>query len=212
MFVESIAYRQAAVESSVSLSDVLNRLKDHPALMVVQDGTIVGGVTRGLLFRLFADYWMNDGSPSRDILPHPVGNYAVAVPVLDHGAAVEDAIDRLVEGAPLVVVRDRRQAPYGVISWVEINQYLREITGISDRNSVRFSLALLDIPGQLARVAEVVGRAGANITALTLSDPKVLNWVHVSLRVDQRHADIARRALNRAGIDIITESTTATST
>ncbi len=206
MFVESIAYRHGAVQSSVSLSDVLGRLKAHPALMVTSDGSVVGGISRGALFSLFADYWMNDGSPSKDILPKPVGDFAVSVPILEHGAPVEDAIDHLVKGAPLVVVRDRRGEPYGVISWVEVNQYLREITGINETQSVRFSLALLDIPGQLARVAEVVGRAGANITALTVSDPKVLNWVHVSLRVDKLHADIARRALTRAGIDIISES------
>lgn len=206
MFVESIAYRHSAVESSASLSEVLGRLKGHPALMVVNEGAIAGGISRGTLFGLFADYWMHDGSPSKDILPKPVGDFAVPVPILEHGAPVEDAIDQLVKGVPLVVVQDRRGEPYGVISWVEVNQYLREITGINDTQSVRFSLALLDIPGQLARVAEVVGRAGANITALTVSDPKVLNWVHVSLRVDKPHADIARRALNRAGIDIISES------
>ncbi|NMP21119.1 hypothetical protein [Sulfobacillus harzensis] len=206
MFVESIAYRNAEVQASVSLSEVLQRLKEYPALMVLDGRDIVGGITRGRLFGLFADYWMNDGSPSKDILPNPVGHYAASVPVMEHGASVEEAIDQLVQGAPLVIVRDRRNEPYGIISWLEVNQYLREITGLNDQDSVRFSLALLDIPGQLARVAEVVGRSGANITALTVSDPKVLNWVHVTLRVDKGHAEIARRALNRAGIDIISES------
>lgn len=206
MFVESIARRHTTVDASVSLADVLARLKEYPALIVTEGDVVVGGISRGGLFRLFADYWMNDGSPSRDILPNPVKQYAVAVPVVPHGTPVEDAIDRLVEGAPLVVVTDRRNQPYGAISWVEINQYLREITGIDDKDSVRFSLALMDMPGQLARVAEVVGRAGANITALTVSDPKVLNWVHVGLRVDRKHAEIARMALHRAGIDIIAET------
>ncbi|MCL5115792.1 MAG: hypothetical protein M1272_01390 [Firmicutes bacterium] len=206
MFVESLAYRGARVEASLPLTEVLAQLKEHPALMVTEGSTIVGGVSRGELFRLFADYWLNDGSPSRDILPNPVKQYAREVPVVSHGTPVEEAIDLLVAGAPLVIVKDRRNQPYGLISWVEVNQYLREITGINDQDSVRFSLALLDIPGQLARVAEVVGRAGANITALTVSDPKVLNWVHVVLRVDRSHAEIARMALHRAGIDIIGEN------
>jgi hypothetical protein len=111
----------------------------------------------------------------------------------------------MVGGALLAAVVDRRNQPYGVISWMEVNKYLREITGMNDPNSVRFSLALVDMPGQLGRVAEVVGRAGVNISALTLSDPKVLNWVHVVLRVDREHAHIARGALERAGIDIIAE-------
>jgi len=205
MFVESIANRHAEVHASTPLSDILPKLADHPALMVTDGATIIGGISRGQLFRVFGDYWMHEGPPSREILESPVSNFAKPAPVLANGTPVEDAVDLLVDGAALVIVEDRRNQPYGVISWVEINQYLREITGINDRESVRFSLALLDIPGQLARVAEVVGRAGANITALTLSDPKVLNWVHVVLRVDQAHAGIARLALQRAGIDILTE-------
>ncbi len=208
MFVETIANRQAKADHATPLSDALLLLKDYPALMLTDGDAIVGGISRGGLFRTFADYWLTEGPPSREVLEQPVRNFVKAVPVVPQGAPVEEAADLLVaDNPPLVAVTDRRGLPYGVISWVEVNRYLREITGMDDKDSVRFSLALIDMPGQLARVAEVVGRAGANITALTLSDPKVLNWVHLSLRVDRAHADIARAALDRAGIDIIAENT-----
>lgn len=205
MFVESVANRDARVESDTRLADVLRLLQDYPGLMVTNGDRVRGGLSRGALFHTFADYWMEKGASAEEILNRPVGDYAVEVPILKYGTPIEDAIANLVGGAPLAIVMDRREQPYGVISWLEINQYLREITGLTDPSSVRFSLALMDMPGQLARVAEVVGRAGVNITAMTLSDPKVLNWVHVVLRVDRSQASIARKALERAGIDIVAE-------
>jgi hypothetical protein len=205
MFVESIANREAKVEASTPLGEVLPMLQHYPGLMVTDQGRVVGGLSRGQLFHMFADMWMTSQGSAPDILQGPAREHAQDVPVFPFGTPVENAVQSLVGGAVLAIVVDRRNEPYGVISWMEVNQYLREITGMDDRKSVRFSLALVDMPGQLARVAEVVGRAGANITALTLSDPKVLNWVHVVLRVDRDHADIARGALERAGIDIIAE-------
>lgn len=206
MFVESIANRDASVDVSMTLGDVLPLLQHYPGLMVTDGVKVAGGVSRGQLFRTFADYWMSaSGAGADQILRQPIKDHVQVVPIFPFGTPVEDAIESLVGGALLAIVTDRRNQPYGVISWVEVNQYLREITGMNDKQSVRFSLALVDMPGQLARVAEVVGKAGVNITALTLSDPKVLNWVHVVLRVDREHQDIARGALERAGIDIIAE-------
>lgn len=206
MFVESIANRQAQVQATTPLGEVLPLLQHYPGVMVTEGSEVKGGLSRGHLFKTFADYWMQENVPAREILLHPVKEYVELVPIVPFGAPVEDAIASMVGGALLTAVVDRRNQPYGVISWVEVNQYLREITGLTDKDSVRFSLALVDMPGQLGRVAEVVGRAGANITALTLSDPKILNWVHVVLRVDREHAQIARGALDRAGIDIISEN------
>lgn len=205
MFVESIANRYAVVPAETPLSQVMVRLKEYPALMVIQGATVSGAVARGSLLAGFADHWLNHGPASQEIMDRPVAEFVRPTHVVPFGTPVEDAIDLLVGGESAVVVEDRRGQPYGLISWLEINQYLREITGLHDRESVRFSLALLDMPGQLARVAEVVGRSGANINAITLSDPKVLNWVHVVVRVDREHAGIARGALQKAGIDIISE-------
>ncbi len=205
MFVESIANRRAMVNQDTPLGQVLPMLEDYPGVMVRDGHAVVGGLSRGQLFRTFVQYWMRSEAASADILEQPCKNYVESVPILPLGTPVEDAIESMVGGAVLAAVVDRRNEPYGVISWVEVNQYLREITGLDDKDSVRFSLALVDMPGQLARVAEVVGRAGANINSLTLSDPKVLNWVHLVLRVDRDHAHIARSALERAGIDIIAE-------
>lgn len=205
MFVESIANREATVRGDATLGDVLPLLQDYPGIMVTDAGQVLGGLSRGALFRTFAHWWMNSGAQAVEILAQPVRHHVQSVPVVPFGTSMEDAVASIVDGAMLVIVLDRRNQPYGVISWVEVNQYLREITGMRDPESVRFSLALVDMPGQLARVAEVVGRAGVNITALTLSDPKILNWVHVMLRIDRRHSEVARRALERAGIDIIAE-------
>ncbi len=206
MFVEAIMNPFSGIEDSRPVSEALERFKEHPALMVTTlSHQLVGIVARVHLLEAFADYWIGHGPESEDILKTPIGNFAHQARQIKAGTPVEDAVNLLYQGEKAVVVTDRQGKPAGIISWQEVNNYLREITGFNDKSSVRFSLALTDAPGQLARVADVVGRAGANITAITLSDPKTLNWVHLVLRVDREHAVIARHALERHGIQILSE-------
>ena len=206
MFVESIMNPHAQINNDVTVSMALEQLKECPALMITSSTReLVGVVARVHLLEAFADYWMAQDSHSKDILQRPIQDFTHPAAKVKSGAPVEEAINALFQGEKAVVVLDRHNRPAGLISWPEVNLYLREITGLNDKDSVRFSLALADEPGQLARIAEIVGRSGANITAITLSDPKTLNWVHLVLRVDRSHAHLARQALERHRIQILSE-------
>lgn len=206
MFVEAIMNPFSGIDQDRPVSEALERFKERPALMVTTpDRKLVGVVARVNLLEAFADYWLSHGASSEDILKKPIKDYVHTAKSLAAGTPVEEAINWLYRGDKAVVVLDRHGNPAGLISWQEVNNYLREITGFNDTESVRFSLALTDEPGQLARVADVVGRAGVNITAMTLSDPKTLKWVHLVLRVDRKDANIARHALERHKIQILSE-------
>ncbi|MCL4351081.1 MAG: hypothetical protein M1318_00290 [Firmicutes bacterium] len=206
MFVESIMNPFAQIKGDVPVSMALTQLKEHPALMITSSSReLVGVVARVHLLEAFAEFWMDQSSHSSDILQRPIRDFAHPATKVKSGTPVEEAINTLYQGEKAVVVLDRHGNPAGLISWQEVNLYLREITGLNDKDSVRFSLALADEPGQLAHIADIVGRAGANITAITLSDPKTLNWVHLVLRVDRAHAHLARQALERHRIQILSE-------
>lgn len=101
---------------------------------------------------------------------------------------------------PFLPVFDDKDRFVGILTHFAIFNAFSEILGI-DRGT-RIVVNMFDLPGQIAKLADVIRKENANIINLAIMDPKVLDLVRVILRVDTEDGDKLAKKIQLAGFRI----------
>ncbi|MDR7856440.1 CBS domain-containing protein [Tissierella sp.] len=101
---------------------------------------------------------------------------------------------------PFLAVFDNRSKFVGILTHNSIFSAFSEVFGIN--NGTRIVINMFDLPGQLARLTEVIRKEDINILNLTIVDSKVLDIIRVILRVDSDDVEELVEKIQYAGFKI----------
>lgn len=88
----------------------------------------------------------------------------------------------------------------GILTHFAIFNGFSEIFGID--KGTRIVVNMFDLPGQLARLTDVIRKENVNIINFAIMDPKVLDLIQVILRVDAEDVDRLVDKIQSAGFKI----------
>lgn len=88
----------------------------------------------------------------------------------------------------------------GILTHVAIFDAFSEIFGLG--KGTRILVNLFDIPGQLAKLTEIIRKEDVNIANIAVMDAKVLDVYKVVIRVDSGDVDALIDKINKAGFKI----------
>ena len=117
--------------------------------------------------------------------------------------------DELIENAsyllkewriPFLPVFDSKDNFVGILTHVSIFNAFSEIFGLD--KGTRIVVNMFDIPGQLAKLTEVIRKENVNILNFAAVDAKVLDVYRVVIRVDTDDVDELIEAIDKAGFKI----------
>jgi|GEM_PF-4638613 len=184
------------VSPSATLEEAYGRMREADSLgLAVMDGSSLLGVLsrRDIGIRALTKEGttgLTARDAMRDLTP------------LDYNEPIETALDRLVDDTGLVLPVNHFGAFAGLVTWAEVGHFVREVMQL-DARSPRVHLALVNAPGQLARVLNVLARERVNVLSVLLSEPKVADLTHVVLKVEEGAGDRAAKALRAAGLTLL---------
>ncbi len=101
---------------------------------------------------------------------------------------------------PFLSVFDSNNNFVGILTHFAIFNAFSEIFGL-DRGT-RIVVNMFDLPGQLARLTDVIRKENINIINFAIMDPKVLDLIQVVLRVDTDDVDKLVDRIQSAGFKI----------
>lgn len=101
---------------------------------------------------------------------------------------------------PFLPVFDSNNKFVGILTHFAIFNAFSEIFGID--KGTRIVVNMFDLPGQLARLTDVIRKENINIINFAIMDPKVLDLIQVILRVDTDNVDRLVEKIQSAGFKI----------
>ncbi|MGJ0848024.1 CBS domain-containing protein [Tissierella praeacuta] len=101
---------------------------------------------------------------------------------------------------PFLPVFDSNDKFVGILTHFAIFNAFSEIFGID--KGTRIVINMFDLPGQLARLTDVIRKENINIINFAIMDPKVLDLIQVILRVDTDDVDKLVDKIQSAGFKI----------
>lgn len=101
---------------------------------------------------------------------------------------------------PFLPVFDANDRFVGILTHLAIFNAFSEIFGIQE--GTRIVVSMFDVPGQLAKLTDIIRKENINIINFTIMDPKVLNLIQVILRVDSVDTDRLIQKIETAGFKI----------
>lgn len=107
-------------------------------------------------------------------------------------------------GTPFLAVINSQEEFVGILTHSAIFNAFSEIFGIDIGN--RIVINMLDVPGQLARLTDIIRKEEANIATLTVVDAKVFDIVRVVLRVVTNDLDGLLGKITNAGFKVVEAS------
>lgn len=172
------------VELNESIGSALEKIKqaDFLSLPVIEGDNFKGFILKEAIYRNFLESEKTDkidyleNTKVKDIYNH---NY--------ESILANDNIDKasylLKElRTPFLAVFDNNNKFVGLLTHHAIFSAFSEIFGIN--KGTRIVINMFDLPGQLARLTEVISKENINILNLTVVDSKVLDIIRIILRVD----------------------------
>ena len=101
---------------------------------------------------------------------------------------------------PFLPVFDSNNKFVGILTHFAIFNAFSEIFGID--KGTRIVVNMFDLPGQLARLTDLIRKENINIINFAIMDPKVLDLIQVILRVDTDDVDKLVDKIQSAGFKI----------
>ncbi len=146
--------------------DMINS-KNFLSIPVVQDGLFVGMISKG---EIYEDYFIVGGDKQRYVKETRVRTLIRAgIPTLLPDDEIEKAARTLeLYGMPFVAVVDEQENFLGIITHYTIFKEFSEIMGID--KGKRLSIHIKNIPGQVARVSEILARNKADLISFVVAD------------------------------------------
>lgn len=161
------------VSSEESLKTALKKIEDNAFLSIpVVDGrTFFGVVSKE---KIFEEYFKGEYDDKDAFLESTKVKsiYRNIIPRVSPNDQIERA-SRVLEtfGIPFVAVVNERDEFEGIVTHYAIFHTFGEVFGLNEGH--RIAVTTYDVPGQLAKLADVILRSGGDIISLTIIDPRV---------------------------------------
>ncbi|WP_425446040.1 CBS domain-containing protein [Dethiothermospora halolimnae] len=101
---------------------------------------------------------------------------------------------------PFLPVIDENEKFVGILTHAAIFNAFSEIFGL--KSGTRLVINAYDIPGQIAKLTEVIRRSEVNIANFAVKDAKVMDLYKIVLRVNQCNVDQLVKDIEEAGFKI----------
>jgi acetoin utilization protein AcuB len=159
-------------ELDESLKSALKKIEDNDFLSIpVVDGKLFAGVIAKE--KIFEEYFKGDYTSKEDYLNtmDVRGIFRNIVPRVSPYDPIERA-SRVLEtfDIPFVAVINERDEFEGIVTHYAIFHSFGEILGVNEGE--RIAVTAYDIPGQLAKLTDIITKAGGDIISFTVIDPK----------------------------------------
>ena len=159
-------------ELDESLKSALKKIEDNDFLSIpVVDGKLFAGVIAKE--KIFEEYFKGDYTSKEDYLNtmDVRGIFRNIVPRVSPYDPIERA-SRVLEtfDIPFVAVVNERDEFEGIVTHYAIFHSFGEILGVNEGE--RIAVTAYDIPGQLAKLTDIITKAGGDIISFTVIDPK----------------------------------------
>ena len=159
--------------SDESLESALKKIEDNNFLSIpVADGKVfIGSISKQ---KIFEEYFKGSYNDKQSYLEDTKIKdiFGGIIPRIDPNDPIERA-SRVLEnfGIPFVAVVNEKDNFEGIITHYAIFHAFGEVFGINEGR--RISVIVDDIPGQLAKLTDIITKAGGDIISIAVIDPKV---------------------------------------
>ncbi len=190
------------VELSESIGNALKKIDqgDFLSLPVMEGNEFKGIIMKEAIYRQYFELGKTDKDEylKNTIVGEIYTNRYESIPADER---IEKASYLLREfRTPFLAVFDSKNRFVGILTHYSIFNAFSDIFGID--KGIRIVVNMFDLPGQIARLTDVIRKENANIINLAIMDPKVLDLIQVVLRVDTDDIDKLIEKIQLAGFKI----------
>lgn len=205
MFVRNHMLRRenlTTVSLGEGIGSVLKKIAegDFLSLPVVENDKFKGFIMKEAIYR---SYFESNKKDKEEYLLNTIVEeiYNTKFKSIYEGDRIDEASYLLKElSTPFLPVFDTHDKFIGILTHFSIFNAFSEIFGIN--KGTRIVVNMFDLPGQLARLTEVIRKENINIINFAIVDAKVLDIIRVILRVDTDNADELVKRIQLAGFKI----------
>lgn len=185
-----------------TLDKALNKLNDGDFLSLP---VFDGDVFKGILMKqsIYRDYFQNQYKTKDAFLKDKkIQDLMIdEVKTISENEFIENASYLLHElRTPFLAVLDKENKFVGILTHKAIFNAFSEVFGLG--KGYRIVIDLYDVPGQLAKLTEVIRKSNINIINLAVKDAKVLDVYKVVIRVDDCNIDQLIKKIEAKGFKV----------
>ena len=185
-----------------SIGDVLKKIAvgDFLSLPVVEDDKFHGFIMKETIYRHFFE--LEDKDKDEYLANTTVKEiYKFQYKSINDGDKIDQASYLLKElRTPFLPVLDSKGRFVGILTHFSIFNAFSDVFGID--KGTRIVVTMFDLPGQIARLTEIIRKEDINIINLAVVDAKVMDIMKVVLRLDTEDADDLIEKIQLAGFKI----------
>ncbi|MCT4543344.1 MAG: CBS domain-containing protein [Vallitalea sp.] len=185
-----------------SVGKALNVIEENGllSLPVVEDKKFIGILSRQFVYET---YFKEDGGSKEDFLRRKVEEFMkTKIPsVLNENMLVEEAATMFFENNKLrfIPVVNEEDELIGIITKKSILKRFKSIYGM---NEPRLVIYIYDFKGRLAKMTDIIAKAGGNIKNIVKTDTEVLGLQEICLRVEADDINKVVKSLNSHGFEV----------
>ncbi|NLZ48624.1 MAG: CBS domain-containing protein [Clostridiales bacterium] len=187
----------STVSSQDSLQTALEKMRETniKSIPVVDKKKFLGIIFKDKILELF----LTDVDSEKRLREAKVESLIESIPTLGEDSSFEHIVNTLRENdAEFVSIVDKENNFLGIIPHKAIFDEMVNIMGLN--NGRKLTIYLHDIPGQLAKVSQIVAKNRANVQNLIVRNPKTkLDIREMILRVDESVVNQLKSDLEKAG-------------
>lgn len=183
-----------------SLKVALKKIEDNDFLSipVVEGRTFLGLISKA---RIYEEYFKGDYADKESFIEKTTVRsiYRNIIPKVDPGDLIEKA-SKVLEtfGIPFVAVINSRGEFEGIVTHYAIFHTFGDIFGINEGH--RIAVTAYDVPGQLARLTDIITKMGGDIISFTVVDPRAkLDVKEIVVRVRTPNIEKLTQRIKEAG-------------
>lgn len=198
--------KKAEELNTISINDTLGKgLKiieenDLLSLPVVEGKKFIGILSRQYVYET---YFKEDGGDKKEFLERKVEEFMkTKVPSVDDlNMLIEEAAAMFFANNKLrfIPVVNENEELLGIITKKAILERFRFIYGM---NEPRLVIYIYDFKGKLAKITDIIAKAGGNIRNIVQADTEVLGLQEISLRVKANDIRKVVKSLNSHGFEV----------
>jgi acetoin utilization protein AcuB len=186
-----------------SLESALKKIEDRNFLSipVVDEKTFMGVISKE---KIFEEYFKGEYADKKEFLKNTKVKavYRNIIPRVNSNDLMERA-SRVLEtfGIPFVAVVNDREEFEGIVTHYAIFHTFGEVFGLNEGH--RIAVTAYDVPGQLAKQADIISKSGGDIISFAVVDPKVkLDVKEIVVRVRVMDFERLTQRVQDAGFKI----------
>lgn len=185
-----------------SIGDVLKKIAggDFLSLPVVEGDKFHGLIMKETIYR---NYFELDNKDKDEYLSNTKVEdiYKFQYKSINDADKIDEATYLLKEfRTPFLPVLDSKEKFVGILTHFSIFNAFSEVFGID--KGTRIVVTMFDLPGQIARLTEIIRKEDINIINLAVVDAKVMDIMKVVLRLDTEDSDELIEKIQLAGFKI----------